>query len=855
MANNISVKITADVVDLQTKRAVMSAELKAATKDLNAFAKEAAAGGATDELRAGMLSSAQAAETARAKIALVNQEIKGFTQTTEKMKVSTGQTQFAMRDLSYQLNDVTSSLASGISPMIVFAQQSSQIVQAISLMRQETTGLIGFLTGPWGAAIMGAATLIGVFVSKHNEAADGTDHQKDAALTLTDAIHKLDEATGQSNRTAEQQARDALAAANALYQQEIQARRTTQAMLEAAMARYTAAEDPLQVTGATSSDIAATIGAAGSDVANLRAKLAEVNKELAGAQNSLRGASGYFVKQRIDDQFDKAAAASHQFERSVASLDDRLKKGEIGVDDYAKAYRKLRDEEEKAAHSTDAKSHRQGGGKSQGTDDLVQRLQAELTAKKLAWDMEQDAQGTAQQFSIQTEKDFWAQALQLTNLSTKDRLAIEEKYLAASKQLRGQKIAGQIEDYKKEEAEAGKNADAKLAIVRKETAFIAAQYGEQSDQYRAALRNQDAAEKDAADQKLAILRTYFVARQKLAEMALAQEDADDKFLVEMHLKTHAQMYAAEKAHLDKMWALQKQDFSRQMQEASKDPQQQAKIQAQELIAYQQYQNRRTQIDRQAILQRTQIERNAINQISQSWGQAFGKLVTFQQGFTASLREMFVGLQQAIGNAIGNIVQQWLEQQITALLLGGAQQQVAAAGQINANAAVAASGAYAATAVIPIVGPELAPAAAATAYAGAIGWMGALAVPGFDVGAWNLSKDQLAMVHTGEMIIPPGMADGMRTMMTMFATNGQMGLPAWAAGSLRDMLSNPSNDNGSTLSRPSAATAGGDVHHHYAINISAADSQDVRRLFMNNKGAFSETVKKVIKEAHFADFRR
>lgn len=76
MPNNIAVSITADVADLQVKRAVMSAELKAATKDLNAFAKEAAASGSTAALREGMLASAAAAEKARNSIALVNTQLK-----------------------------------------------------------------------------------------------------------------------------------------------------------------------------------------------------------------------------------------------------------------------------------------------------------------------------------------------------------------------------------------------------------------------------------------------------------------------------------------------------------------------------------------------------------------------------------------------------------------------------------------------------------------------------------------------------------------------------------------------------------------------------------------------------------
>jgi hypothetical protein len=75
MSNNIAVSITADVADLQVKRAIMSAELKAATKDLNTFAKEAASTGSTSALREGMLASAGAAEKAKASIAQMNVEL------------------------------------------------------------------------------------------------------------------------------------------------------------------------------------------------------------------------------------------------------------------------------------------------------------------------------------------------------------------------------------------------------------------------------------------------------------------------------------------------------------------------------------------------------------------------------------------------------------------------------------------------------------------------------------------------------------------------------------------------------------------------------------------------------------
>jgi phage-related minor tail protein len=70
MANNIAVSITADVADLMTKRAIMSAELRAATKDLNDYAKQASKTGLTTELRASML--ATSTEVAKASAVMRN---------------------------------------------------------------------------------------------------------------------------------------------------------------------------------------------------------------------------------------------------------------------------------------------------------------------------------------------------------------------------------------------------------------------------------------------------------------------------------------------------------------------------------------------------------------------------------------------------------------------------------------------------------------------------------------------------------------------------------------------------------------------------------------------------------------
>lgn len=74
--------------------------------------------------------------------------------------VSVGQLRAGTQQLSYQIGDVAQQFALGTPPMTIFAQQGGQVIQAMQLMSGSSKGLIGFLGGPWGAAIMGGATIL-----------------------------------------------------------------------------------------------------------------------------------------------------------------------------------------------------------------------------------------------------------------------------------------------------------------------------------------------------------------------------------------------------------------------------------------------------------------------------------------------------------------------------------------------------------------------------------------------------------------------------------------------------------------------------------------------------------------------
>ena len=102
---------------------------------------------------------------------------------------------------------------------------------------------------------------------------------------------------------------------------------------------------------------------------------------------------------------------------------------------------------------------------------------------------------------------------------------------------------------------------------------------------------------------------------------------------------------------------------------------------------------------------------------------------------------------------------------------GVMSMTSSIGSIFNDAARAAAAAFASIAAIPVIGPELAPGAAAAAYAETAAWAGAV-VP-FAAGGFDVPRDTLAYLHKDEMVLPAPLADAVRGM----AAGGGGGAPA------------------------------------------------------------------------------
>lgn len=97
---------------------------------------------------------------------------------------SVGQQRAGMQQLSYQLSDVATMFALGAKPMQIFASQSGQVIQAVSMMAGSTGKLGAFLGGPWGIAVVAATTVLAPFIAQLFNTASAADTARNALQSL-----------------------------------------------------------------------------------------------------------------------------------------------------------------------------------------------------------------------------------------------------------------------------------------------------------------------------------------------------------------------------------------------------------------------------------------------------------------------------------------------------------------------------------------------------------------------------------------------------------------------------------------------------------------------------------------------
>ena len=258
----------------------------------------------------------------------------GFNAASGGVVASAGAQRAGMQQLSFQIGDVAQQFALGTSPMVIFAQQGGQVVQALSMMRGSAGGLLGFLAGPWGAVIMGAGMILGMLFTNTKKTEQGTLDLADAlniqamsARELIGAINQLNTAQNKANATSYQTEVQARANAVAILNQAIANRELAKTELQLAIARFQGQGITSKAGLELKSAYAAQVGAA-------RALLGELETGAAKAQNLLKAADVPLIRRQAAAATDAAAAATLRYDKAELALRNSFMAGKLTRDQY-----------------------------------------------------------------------------------------------------------------------------------------------------------------------------------------------------------------------------------------------------------------------------------------------------------------------------------------------------------------------------------------------------------------------------------------------------------------------------------------------------------------------------------------
>lgn len=409
-------------------------------------------------------------------------------------------------------------------------------------------------------------------------------------------------------------------------------------------------------------------------------------------------------------------------------------------------------------------------GKDGKDEGMMRALELELALKKVAYQEQQRLEGSFREFSKQSELEYWQSKLSVVAAGSKDEVAIKLKIANEKLAIDKTAFTAQIASIHASGEEFKKNADVQLQVAQKVVNAMKKAYGEDSKEFIDAQRAMVAAQRAADQQRQDIAQQHrAVAKsQGLAEI----EDAR----AVMQLKLSVGMITmAQSLELERQYAQQKLTIERgtlmaelAMVDPKKDPVQIAKLNAQ---------IEELEIRHQAVIRGIEVKTQAeslkyyaaIGQGMQtSLESSFKGILTHTMSVGGAIRNMFTSMGSTLAGVASKMAADWVMNQIKMRL---ASKETALA-QLNNNAMAAAGAAYNAVVGIPYVGPFLAPAAAAVAYAGVMAF-GSLASAegGYDIPAGTNPVTQL---HQNEMVLPVKYADVIRGMADKGADRGEGG---------------------------------------------------------------------------------
>lgn len=542
-----------------------------------------------------------------------------------------------------------------------------------------------------------------------------------------------------------------------------------------------------------------------------------------GAAAAIKGIGGNITSAWDSAMTNIGDSSQKTADRIVALFSRDAQPGEAGGQAGAKGYTPPKE-----------KKSKDGAEKSR-----VGEWETQLAEMKVAFQEAANTEGTFRQFSKDQELAFWREKQALTQQGSNENLSIRKKVAELQQGINKDAFDTEMAMLRRQQEEAGNNAQRKLAIAEREVAEVARVYGMASKEYEKAEQRRVQIAKQASDQ-IDQLRT--IENEKRRAQALAQIDAQaDAAKLDLQLGnlTKQQMLVLEEQFEQRRTEIKRQALADRLAliDPDTDPVKFAELKAKIEELELQHQQRMREIKRQMTVEQAGPEMNVFKSMESSFEEAITGMITRAQTLQQALSNIFksvftVFVQEMVSKPLAMAAARVIRESALYQALAGTQvaTQGAASGAVvgmkaaettgvvSANAAQAASGAAASQASIPYVGPALAMAAAAAMMAFVMG-MGnkggsttttttriPSASKGFDIPA---GVNPLTQLHEKEMV-----------------------LPAEQAQAIRDM------------------TGGGGAAQAVHLHVTAMDSRDVKRFLMDNRGAVADALKGALR-----DFKR
>lgn len=347
------------------------------------------------------------------------------------------------------------------------------------------------------------------------------------------------------------------------------------------------------------------------------------------------------------------------------------------------------------------------------------------------------------------------------------------------------------------------------------------------------------------NEELAIEREYQNSKDRLAadEVNRKHRDAISDLNIEKQVLqekqqldqiTKAQMYAGELALEGKRAALERTHLEQLKAIYGEGTEEYRKALLDEEKALRQVKQREEQITRQSNAAIRQDYISVFQSIASSVSGSLMGMIQGTQKFKDLLRNVALDIIKMFIDAGLKMVVNWAatmaqktvlavtgESTITAATVAGnaarsASNTAAGVGDIAMKGisvvkSIMASAAETFAGIFGFMSPVMGPAAAAPAAAGMATVAGMASLASFDVGAWNIPNDQLAMVHKNELIMTASQGEAFRNLLQGGGSSGAQSSPS------------------------------GDTHLH----VHATDAASVQALFKNNGRHMAKVLRDVL----------